>query len=602
MNSPYRKSGLLPKLKSERYPKRLLFFDTETELKYFETIGYKQVLKVGCAIYVELDINLNEKYREVYIFNSIKEFVEIIKRYDKSRKQLTCFAHNTAFDIEVLDLPNQFDKLGYSTDLPITNYGLMIWKVKSKRGTILFLDTFNYIPRTLEKIGSDIGMPKIEIDFNTCSYEELRDYCLNDTKIIEKFILNLMRFMFTNNLGSFGWTTASNSFTSYRHRFMNIQPLIHNNPDILELERNAYYGGRVECHYIGTKNDDTYYYLDINSAYPYIMKNKEIPYRLKSNDLRYSRYNFEFHINYNYVIAHVILNTNINAFPKHHNNKLVFPIGRYDTYLHNTELKFALEHNLIDDIVSYVVYDKINLFSDYIDFYYDIKKKADISGDLTTRTISKLFMTNLYGKFAQRYNDSIKIGFSPELGCKIITVVLEEKHNRYREIHWFGRKYRVISEGESTYSFPAIAGAITSETRMLLFDYMQLAKTENLLYNDTDSLIVNSLGYNNLSSVIDNHELGMLKIEETMDEITIFGCKDYEYGNKQKRKGIPKNAIEYEDGKFYFEQFEGFKTWRNRGAIGEPLLFGKIKQRLSEYNKGILNKETNYVTPLIMNE
>ncbi|GAI91252.1 unnamed protein product, partial [marine sediment metagenome] len=43
------------------------------------------------------------------------------------------------------------------------------------------------------------------------------------------------------------------------------------------MERESYKGGRVECFFLGSLENDSYYMLDVNSLYPFVMRSNPFP-------------------------------------------------------------------------------------------------------------------------------------------------------------------------------------------------------------------------------------------------------------------------------------------------------------------------------------
>jgi hypothetical protein len=103
---------------------------------------------------------------------------------------------------------------------------------------------------------------------------------------------------------------------------------------------------------------------------------------------------------------------------------------------------------------------------------------------------------------------------------------------------------RWIAKGEkaSYNAFPAIAAGITDGGRDLLWRCWQEAGMENVVYSDTDSLIVNQCGFNKLQHRIGS-ELGKLKLEHALDYLIVHGAKDYESSVTVRHKGVSARAV-----------------------------------------------------------
>lgn len=621
MNSPFRKDQPLPKLSTATFPKRWLYFDTETHYVKGTKDGNPMDFKLGYAIYVEYKKDGTVYKRQEYTLTHIEEFLQILHSLDKKKKKLMVVAHNIKFDIQVLDVPFSLFKSGIETNPPIINGMTFLWTIKLGNGSTQFIDSANFVPVSLEKIGKDLGFPKMEIDLDNCTYDELMTYCRNDVLVLEKFVTEFLRFLYLNDLGSFRSTLASQAMSTFRYKFLKNQPYVHCYQPSLDLARKAYYGGRTECFFIGTKVNEELFYVDINSAYPFAMSADDLPIQLIMHRKDPNLYMLNYHVERNYVIADVTLSTNAKAFPfrltkdiiddnksfnpnkvdklKEMNGKLIFPIGEYRTVLHQCELEFALKYDMVLECHEYSVYSKGAVFKEYVDFFYKMKQKASIEHNATNRLMSKLFLNSLYGKFGQRYHDMQLVDDLMTTESHFETVIDIDTMISYIQVTWFGKVYNDMTSGESTYSIPSLAGAITAKGRMHLFNYIVKAGMENCFYCDTDSLIVNYMGFCNLTDEIDDLRLGALGLEARSRFVEIRNNKDYSFGEYDKVKGVPKNAIQISADEWQYEWFEGIKTWRKRGAKGSPLIYLRRKKRKTKYNKGKVLADGT-VTPFIL--
>jgi len=86
---------------------------------------------------------------------------------------------------------------------------------------------------------------------------------------------------------------------------------------------------------------------------------------------------------------------------------------------------------------------------------------------------------------------------------------------------------------EASNSFVAIASFVTAYARCYLWELIEKAGEENVLYMDTDSLFVTKKGYENLKDYLDNKELGKLKLEDVTEDLTIWGAKLYKFEAKR---------------------------------------------------------------------
>ena len=607
----FRRNGFLKNLKRVSYPKHLVFFDTET-WSYERIDGKKsQRLKLGVLIYVELDKNLNIYNRDIHHFSCRIGFFNIMESLLSKSYTLNLFAHNVGFDLMVLNPFDYYSQKGYTIKPPIQSGFRFIWSFRHELGKCVFINTGNYVPFKLERLGQDLGFPKLQIDFDSATDEELATYCERDCEIIETFILEHMKLLYDNNLGGFKMTIASQALSVYRYRFMPQEIVLHDKLHINQIERDAYHGGRTECFFIGAVPEDKIYGLDINSMYPYVMRQGNIPVDYRGHIKESNQSIIDTIIEKNYCIVDCTLTTPEpfkslvwvkNKYQLHENvtpprgRKLIFPIGTFRTFLHHDEFVYAWQQGYVTDCHMFYTYRGHDIFSSYVDFFNNLKVEATINYNGTKRMLAKLYLNSLYGKFGQLFRQTDIVVENDKLPISPMDVQYLKDGRKEIWFNWENDIWREYANGESAHSFPAIAGCVTARARMLLWDFMLQAGMKNVYYCDTDSLYVNQTGYDNLKHILHDSQLGALALEAEVSELTINGAKNYIKQGIRVVKGVGKQAVWTDEKTAIDVRFEGFKEWRNDGANRPPLVWNQTKVQRHVYDKGIVS-DTGHVKP-----
>ncbi|KKL51328.1 hypothetical protein LCGC14_2296580, partial [marine sediment metagenome] len=102
-------------------------------------------------------------------------------------------------------------------------------------------------------------------------------------------------------------------------------------------------------------------------------------------------------------------------------------------------------------------------------------------------------------------------------------------------------------------------------------------------YFDTDSLIVDHVGYLDLQNEIKPGVLGALKVELESPWLTIHAPKDYAMQSRVKLKGIKQDAIEIKPG--VFRQTHWMKL---AGLIREGITEGYVTKDIEKTQKRII--------------
>lgn len=587
----------IPRPKIKKLPKALAILDTEALISYPSTDKMVFTFKMGCLIFLEIDNTIKVKSRKIYFCDSLEDFYFTIEYLHSKHAEIYLFGHNIGFDLRILNAFRTFTKIGYSSSAPIINQRIFIWRIKKARHSMRIIDTANLGVISVEQLGIDVGLPKLEADFEHDTDEQLKIYCLRDCEILEKFILSYIRIIYEHQLGGFKLTLAAQALHSFLVRFYHDDIYPHHLQAAIELEKSAYHGGRSEAFTIHKVPKDTYYLLDINSMYPTIMANSLLPNKIrdfKSDDnLIFSPTIFNDY----YIIAEVEVDTNENCYPQIINKRLCFPTGKFITTLHHCELLYALPRGHIKRINKVSVYTKARIFADYAKFFLEMRSHYRNECNETYSYIMKILANSLYGKMAQAAYIRLKLFDDIGVDFGRMPFYSDTLKSRGQYIAWNGTLYKEYKSGFAPHSFLAIAGAITAIGRMWLYSLMNKAGKENCFMCDTDSLLVNQNGYNNLNHLINANKYGALKIDKQSDYLIIYGTKDYEIGDKIRRKGIKSKAVQTKENEFEQWNFSSVNAWLNSGGQGTVEATRIVKHRKGDYYKGIFDDTTGRITP-----
>ena len=577
-------------------PQHCIFFDTETEGEVIDQNTIEARLSFGWACYVRRIRGGKWSSPKWQRFETADAFWDYVYQWVKQKRRLYLFAHNLAFDLTQVKGFSQLQSDGWECTSRIIAPRILNLTYRKDNASIRLVDTFNYYPMALKSIGDMVGLEKYDFPDESDSPDLWDTYCKRDVEIMVAAMQLWWARVIEWGLGNFAVTLASQCYNAYRHRFMPRPIFIDNNERATDAGRRSYIGGRTEAFHIG-KVPGKVYCLDINSMYPYIMKHKPVPYRLAT-----TRTNLELHqlahaLDEYAVVADVQLEVNEPAIPIRLEGRTTWPVGTFQAALTTPELSYALERGMITKIDYAAIYHRDVIFSDYVDFFYGKRLEARKSNDRATEGITKLFMNSLYGKFSQNGQRWNTVGPAEDMSIGFFNVYDADEAvlTKYRQ---FAGLVDALEElPESSESFPAISSHITAYARMYLYHLMRVAGRDNLFYCDTDSLMVNEAGLENLRPHIDKTELGMLKLEWSSQDVTIHGLKDYSIDGSAKIKGIRKDAKKLEEGIFTQEQFRGLEGMIREGDLDRFLIRTVTKKLMRQYLKGQV-AETGKVFPL----
>ncbi|MHA2264786.1 MAG: DNA polymerase, partial [Candidatus Thorarchaeota archaeon] len=483
---------------------------------------------------------------------------------------LWMFAHNAFFDLQSSGFFPHFTAAGWQLQFYYDQGLTYILVCRKDRRVIKVVSTTNYFACSLAKLGDMAGLPKLEANFETCDRAELSRYCHRDVEIIRAAMESYFAFIRRNDLGSFSMTLPSQSMRAFRHRFMDKKIYIHKHPQVQQLERDAYFGGRTECFQIGKIEGGPVATLDVNSMYPHVMSTQSVPVQLvdylDQPDVSWLKDALVRHC----VVSRCVIETSEPLY---------------------AGLAEALKRGHIVGLGETAAYKKAVLFRRFVEELYRLRQEYQGRGDGVWAFLCKKLMNSFYGKWAQRRPVSeVETVVEPE-GYRREEVLDLVTGRTFLEYQLMNRRVTIQDDEPANGSFVAISAHITEAARMLLWSLIEQASPAQVLYCDTDSLKLRERDIGNLNHQLHPTKLGKLKVEKVSEDLTIWGLKAYSEGGQWKIKGIPRRAKARAGHVYEYEHFLGSASHMRRcqmtGMISETM----VKRLKLVYEKGIVQSD-----------
>ncbi len=568
----------------------MIFVDTESNIA--DQHGDKiHTLKLGYAKYWRPGTlsghgNLNE-----CLFRAANEFWDFVDSWVHRKCKVWVIAHNWSFDWLILDGHNQLLQRGWRLAHWYQKATVTMFTYRRDDSTLKIVDNMNIFPLSLRALGAAIGSEKGSVDFEQVSDADLISYCKQDVQVMIDAWASWLSFLDTYNLGNFAPTLASQAFNAYRHNHMQHKIYIHNNHEATLLERASYHGGRTEVFRQGKYDGETYYKLDVNAMYPSVMQRYEYPTRLLNIHHNITqKHLFDLAKRYQ-IVANVHVRLDEPVLPLHIKGHRCYPIGDFRTIITTPELEYIWQRGTILGVDSVAIYDHAPIFSDWVTFIYGLEQDARRSGDTTRRFQCKLLRNSLYGKFGQRDLERELLGDAEGEGINEDICYVASDSTEVREHNFAGQRWRDTQGPASFNAFIAIASHVTANARLALWHYIVQAGRENVYYVDTDSLIVNRRGYENLLPQIDATRLGQLKLEGETTSIDIRAPKDYSFGDENHLKGVSRDAEMITEALWAQQQWPSIPAAYRRGEQNHVHTRRIVKRLSRDLYSGVVGSD-----------
>lgn len=543
----------------------------------FETTTQKE----DCRVWAWATCDINEP-DNIKIGNTLKGFIKEAFEHNRA----TFYFHNLKFDGEFIIsylLNNGYKWVKDRKELNTKTFTTLI----SDKGVFYSIEICNYkqgknfkhikiydsmklLPFSVSNVAKAFDLPisKLEIDYEAYRAighiltEQEREYIKNDVKIMAL----ALKILF--NQGLTKMTIGSNALADYKKtitekNFERWFPVPTYDADI----RQAYKGGYTYLNDVWKcKNIGKGIVLDVNSLYPSVMYYNPMPYGegifFEGKYVEDSIYNLyvqmiqcRFELKKGYIPT-IQLKHNLAFIP----TEYLKSSGDENVTicLTSVDLELFLKHYNVYDLEylsGWKFKSTTGLFKDYIDYWNNVKVQATIDGNAPMRTLAKLMLNNLYGKFALNPNVQSKI---PYLDNGIVKYKLGEKEMRepiYIPVGCF---------------ITAFARYKTITSAQTVFD--------RFVYADTDSLhLIGTELPKNLE--ISDTKLGAWKHESSFTRARFLRQKSYiecetDINGNEKMKitcaGMPPSCYKYVtwDNFYPHTQYQGkLKMTHTQGGI-----------------------------------
>ena len=581
--------------------------------------------KNDCRVWAYALSNV-ENPKEFFYGNSIEEFMKFCSNPDFN---YTMYFFNLKFDgafiISYL-LKNGYTRIDSFKERDTKTFTTLItdrgafyaidifFEVKGHHSNkVRILDAMKLFPNfSVETLADAFGLPlsKLELDykeFREIGHELTKqeiDYIRNDVEIVAW----ALKAMFKKGLNKM--TIASNAVNNFRNKFSQFDeffPQLEENVD--SLIRESYRGGFTYLNDKYTaKEQGKGITIDVNSLYPSVMKFMPMP-------IGYPKYfegKYEFDPAYPLYVQTISCSFNLkkNKIPCIQiKNTLSFIPNEYLKSSHNdiidlTLTKPDLELFLEQYDTPYIKYkcgwkfqQSIGVFNKYIDYWMNEKIKAAKEGNKSLKTISKLCMNSLYGRFGISLTARQKSPYLDEDGklC-YFNLPEEKKKGLYIPIASF-----ITAYGRNK----------TIRTSQAVRDYsLKKYGIDKYWYSDTDSIKC-GLTDQDLEELkdtieIDDYKLGAWALEEHFDRFLALRQKCYITEVNGKVHVTVAGLPHYLAPLITFENFKkGFTTAgltlkemkeqaRKNGATEEEIKKLHHKLRYTYVNGGVVLEDTDF--------
>jgi hypothetical protein len=548
------RSHYIRKNEQARIPNRYVILDTEA-LRERDKKGETQTWSLAVACFMMWDKEACMT-KVVERYSTPEDLWSAISCFTRPTKRTVLYAHNLNYDLRISQALSQLPRLGWTLrDIRLDGRGS--WSKWSRdKASLVLCDSASIFPVPLATLAATLGMAKLKLP--SCKQRErLFQRCEQDVNILADAITRYVNWLRCGSLGNWQMTGASQAWSHWRHSHYSHQILVHNDEVALAAERAAMHAGRAEAWRWGRQSKGPFHEYDYENSYPRIARDSMLPTRLCGTVTRPSTGNLDVLIRKYAVLADCEVTTDAPCVPAESGGRVVWPVGTFRTTLWDPEIRLLREADATIRVHRAWLYKREPALKEWAEWI--ISSLHDTSGNVEPwqKLILKHWSRALIGRFGMRYRAWQK--FATAKDSRIYTSELWNSETGDKtELMQIGADIFTLGElKEVDDGCPQVTGYIMSEARAKLWRAAMAIGEDNVVYMDTDSLIVNQAGHNEIQRRQGQVLFDGLRSKAKYRNLHIYGPRSYLADKRPFVSGMPRGSELVQGNEWRGEVWQG---------------------------------------------
>jgi hypothetical protein len=556
----------LKPLRTTTTPKRLLFLSCRGYVSRKRS-HYEHRFQAAALGQTHWTARSNKRVDRLDTFDSPDALWDDVQTRLPKGKRVVMFTYDLAEQMRLSQMLTHLPQAGYRLDKIVLERTASWCLFRNDKRSLMCCDLRSWMPVGFEKIVG--SLPNIPDGWNKVRAGSMLATTTAQMRaiVIREAVLQIINWIEGENLGQFRPTGSGQSFTAYRRRFLSSRLLVHDDVTRLSAERTAMHTGRAEAWRHGRLGAGPYVEYDLHAAYATIGRDCSVP-TVSRGERQRPKLEWLLRAMGRYAtLAHVTVTTEVECVPYQVNGRTMWPVGTFSTWLWDPELQLAFDYADNVTVNHVYLYNREPALRDFCTYVLDnMENQTQVYGLIPQRVL-KHWSRCLVGRFGLRYRAWHRFGphSPPDVRlCDYVDLIDGTK----TEMLLAGDQRLLLGDlTESRESMPQIPGWVMSECRRRLWEMMTKYAQSDLVYCDTDSVIMRMDPILKLkASFIDPYGTTWIR-KGTYRNLTIYGPRNIEVGHSRRVSGLPLSATQRAPLHFEGEVMRGVKRSLRNGDI-----------------------------------
>lgn len=549
-------------------PSVLVHFDTETIETESGTDLLHQIRCWDAVCCVRHDVAPERSRRRLVAGEEISELVDLIEDYSTLDRECWVVAHNLNFDLTVTQLPAVLVGRHWNVEAYGMSKESNWWVLKRDGKKLVIVDSWSWLPDSLENLAKDIGKRKMRLPKNDASLTEWHKRCRRDAVILADLFTTILDWWDTQQLGRFGITSAGCGWSTLRTMTEPKSIVVGPGGGKTDFERLAIYGGWKEVWWVGELKGEWVADYDFVAAYPTIAAHHRLPSAPGTYFKSLPAGIVPGFTEAKDVIARCTVTTDRPCAPVRIDHDVWYPTGTFKTVLTGPEIAYAEATGASVSVEDGYWYPMSFALRPWAIWCLALLTASSQTVPPLVRRMAKGWSRSVIGRFgghtSRVTSDRPSVGYGWRL---------ETGHNldngRPLEVLTIGdREITTEHDLDGSDCFPAVLAFVEARCRVALHELVDSRNPSYLLQCNTDGWwerrAVRSAAYEVPGVPWPHHVLR----KACVNSAVILGPDHLTTPAERRLAGIPKNA----DGSFadgwQWHDWPGLRWQLERGANG----------------------------------
>jgi hypothetical protein len=481
-------------------------------------------------------------------------------------------AHNMGFDVRITQAIPELQRLEWQLQRwQVSDQGCVIRWRKGDRALWLW-DTHSLISKSLAEIGGLVNLQKRELPSNDDDPEYWWGRCEMDVEILRAAMLPLVKWIREDDLGNWQATAGSQAWANWRHRHYTHPVLVHDDQDARDAERSAGYTGRCEAWRHGRLPFECWTEWDFPLAYPRVCLDTAMPAILRGRIIEPKLSTVVDGDDRNRYLVFADVRTEVPTLPHRKDNRILWPVGNFEGWYWDHELKLAAENGARIRPQTAYRYSASHALAQWAESIIDMVESRDGRFTMLQQAAAKAWARALIGRFGVRYWAWEDWGDEDDQGVRMDWLVDYDTRNVGRQLHVAGKLFGAFDMTDGVNAVPAIMSAVMSECRIRLWSLMTQAGLENVAYVDTDSAIVSEAGSEALYHAGLSGTIWEARPKSEWHHIQVLAPRQLILDNHHRVSGVSRGATQVSPIEWVGERWEGLSAAVDGGRHTEVVV------------------------------